>query len=74
MAGREKHTDKELEKLLKDAETRGCRVESIGRGRPFKIKCPCPDRHMEMVHRTPGRSYAMRKRNILEKWPCWERE
>jgi hypothetical protein len=73
MADREKHTDKELGKLLKDAEIRGCRVESIGRGRPFKISA-VPDRHMEMVHRTPGRSYAMRKRIILEKWSCWERE
>jgi hypothetical protein len=68
---RDKHPRKGLEKLLREAEARDCRVETRGKGKPFKVKCPCPEGHYETIHRTPGQSYEMRKRNILEGWPCW---
>jgi len=68
---RSKHSDKELEALLREAEKRNCQVIDPGRGKGFKVRCPCPEKHYEVIHRTPGKSYAMRKRNELEGWSCW---
>lgn len=69
---RAKHKIDELERLLREAEDKGCRVEDPGRGRPFKVFCPCPDKHFTFVHKTPsGRRYPMNKRKELERWGCW---
>jgi hypothetical protein len=71
MAGRERHKVKELEELLQEAERRGFTVKVGKKGRPFKVLCDCSDKHMSMIHRTPGPTLAMRKTNELTGWPCW---
>jgi len=68
---RPKHPIKELEALLKEATKQGWRVEGGG-NRYFKIKCPCPDKHMRMVHLSPSNpNYLRNTENWLTKRTCW---
>jgi hypothetical protein len=69
---RTKHKIPELEALLREAERKGGRVEDPPRGRPFKVFCPCADKHFTFVHRTPsGRRYPANKAAEMARWSCW---
>lgn len=71
---RSKHKIQELEALLKEAEWKGCRVEDPGRGKAFKVLCPCADKDFTFIHKTPsGRRYPANKRAEIGRWSCWER-
>ena len=49
--GRPRHPRKELEALLKEAETKAWRV--VKGSKYFKMSCPCSDEHWTTVHLTP---------------------
>jgi hypothetical protein len=68
---RPRHSVKELEQVLRDAEARNWRVEGGGNSY-FKIYCPCPMMHMKTVHLTPQRNYEKRLRRWLARRTCWE--
>lgn len=70
MPTRPRHPDKDLERLLKDAEAQGWRVEK-GSGY-FHLWCPCEDKHKSSVHLTPKKHYAKNLRKKLLRWTCWE--
>jgi hypothetical protein len=72
MPSRDKHPRKEIEKLLREAEERDFVVTTSGKGKSFKVKCNCAEGHLTFIHRTPGKTLANRKRNEIEKWPCWK--
>ena len=68
---RPKHQRKELEALLKEAEGQGWLVTRAGRY--FKLKCPCPEKHLTTVHLTPSNPrYELNKRKWLVRRTCWE--
>ena len=69
---RPRHSRPELEQILRDAERKGWRIEGGG-NTYFKMKCPCPDKHLETVHLAPRRAYHKRLRRYLERRTCWER-
>jgi hypothetical protein len=70
---RPRHPDKDLERILKEAEDRGWRVE---RGkRYYKIYCPCPEMHKKSVHLTPSDpGYRRNLLGQLGRATCWCRE
>jgi hypothetical protein len=70
---RSKHKDAAVESLLQEAEgAKGCRVVDPGRGKAFKVFCPCAEKHYTFIHRTPsGSRYAKNKRAEFERWSCW---
>jgi hypothetical protein len=52
MAGRPRHNDKDIEKVLRSLEKGGWRVE---KGRKyFKAYCDFPFKHKKTVHLTPS--------------------
>jgi hypothetical protein len=71
---RPKHTDKDIENLLKQSEKREWRITGGGR-RYFKMKCPCADKHLKMVHCSPSNpNYLRNLTNWLDKRTCWDKE
>jgi hypothetical protein len=78
VGSRPRHPRKELEALLKEAESNGWRVTK-GR-RYYTIWCPCPGRHRETVHLTPSgsnyernlRAHLRNLRAHLRLTTCWE--
>lgn len=70
---RPKHSDKELDKVLKSAWEQGWR---IGRdGGYWKMWCPCEDKHWKTVKLTPSNRFY--KKNLLKKLEnstCWKKE
>lgn len=70
---RPRHSVKELERLLREAEEKGWRVEGGGHTY-FKLYCPCPMLHKRVVHLTPNRNYEKQLRRWLERRTCWETE
>lgn len=71
---RPKHPDKDLERLLKDAESQGWRVVKRKRAKYYKILCPCPEQHFKLsIHMTPSDpQYERNLRYWLLKNTCWE--
>jgi hypothetical protein len=71
--GRPRHPVKELEAVLREAESRGWRVT---KGKLyFKLLCPCAKKHIKTVHLTPSSSkYEINLRNFLSHYTCWEQE
>lgn len=68
---RRKHPIKELEAVLQDAESKDWDV-AAGR-KYFKMKCPCPDEHLKIVHISPSGGYYLN--HLLQKLrrdTCWE--
>ncbi len=57
--------------MLKEAERQGWRVEGGG-NTYFKMKCPCSDKHLKMVHLTPRQNYKKNLVRWLERRTCWE--
>lgn len=71
MGGRPRHPRKELEAILRRAESLDWRVEK--RGQYFKMKCPCPDRHLKTVRLTPDKShYEKNLIHVLVRDTCWK--
>lgn len=67
---RPRHPIKELEEVLKEAESKGWEVSKDKKY--FKMKCPCGD-HLKSVHLTP--SNPNYKRNLLGQLgraTCWD--
>lgn len=69
---RPKHTDKELEAVLAEAEKKGWRVE---KGKKYwKMWCPCGE-HWKTVKLTPStRNYTRNLVAQLSRATCWDRE
>ena len=70
---RPRHQVRGLEAVLRMVESRNWRVE---RGKNyFKIRCPCPEKHMRWVHLTPsGTNYETDLRHWLRRCSCWGEE
>lgn len=66
---RPKHPVKELEALLREAESKGWSVDK-GKGY-FRLRCPC-GKHQTWVHLTPSNPhYEQEKRKKLQGTGCW---
>lgn len=69
--GRPKHPKKDLEAVLKAAESQKWIV--IKASKYFKMRCPCPDKHQKIVHISP--SNPMYLKNLLGQLlraTCWK--
>jgi hypothetical protein len=68
---RQRHPNKELERLLRRGEDQKWRVE---RGRKyFVMYCPCKEKHYKTVHLTPSDSHYERNlRSRLRSTTCWK--
>ena len=73
MAPRPKHSRPELEAILRVAESKGWRITGGG-NTYFKMKCPCDDKHLKMVHLSPNRNYHKRLERWLERRACWDND
>ena len=68
---RPKHPDKDLERLLREAERKRWRVEKRP-NRYFKMKCPCDALHIKTVKLSPSNPYYEQQlRNQLRRTTCW---
>jgi hypothetical protein len=68
---RPKHPDKDLEPVLKEAESQNW-IVTKGK-KYFKMKCPCPDKHSKTVHLSP--SDPKYRKNLLAQLlraTCWK--
>lgn len=64
---RPRHPNKDLERVLRDLEDEGWRVE---RRRYFVAFCPCGE-HMKTIHLTPSSSgYERNLRAWIQRCPC----
>lgn len=71
MADRQRHTDKDIETLLKEAEGRGWRIDR--RKGYFKCYCPCAEKEFVSVALTPsGHRFLANKRAEFRRKGCWE--
>jgi hypothetical protein len=73
MSARPRHTIKELEAVLKEAEDKGWRVTKDMKY--FKMWCPCKDKHRKTVHLSPSdKNYERNLRAELGRRTCWTEE
>lgn len=67
---RSRHTDKDLEAVLREAEDKGWRVE---KGKYWKLLCPNSCKCMKTVKLTPsGANYLTNLRGQLKRATCWD--
>jgi hypothetical protein len=66
---RPRHPDKDIERLMQQAEARGW-VFTWGRGYP-KGWCPC-GLHQKTIHLTPNRAYLRNLAAWFHRLDCWE--
>lgn len=66
---RPRHPDKDLEGLLQELEKQDWRVTR--ERKYYRIRCPCPKKHQGMIHLTPHRGYALRRRRWLISRTCF---
>ena len=72
-AMRPRHPDKELEAVLRQAESRGWRIEKGANY--FSARCRCPLRHQRWVHLTPsGAGYRKNLAAWFNRQECWSEE
>jgi hypothetical protein len=70
--GRPKHPIKELEAVLKAAEAQGW---DVAKNVYYKMKCPCPGKHLKTVHNTPSDpNYLRNLIGQLKRTTCWKTE
>ena len=68
---RDRHPKQEYEKLLREAEARGWRVNRDKLY--FKCLCPCAEKHWVKVVLTPsGGRTLMNTKKKFERKPCWK--
>jgi hypothetical protein len=74
MARRRKHKLKECEDAIREAEERGWRVDDPPKGY-YRLRCPCEDKHMKWVHRTPSDpNWCKNLLGWLQRQSCWDEE
>lgn len=70
MSSRPRHPNKELERLLTEAEAKGWRIAK-GK-RYYRMRCPCGS-HQTWIHLTPSDpNHERNKRAWLARTGCWE--
>jgi hypothetical protein len=68
-----RHPDKHLRALCDALDARGWRITHTKGAAYFKAWCPCPERHMTMIHMTPDRFYLNHKMQWLDHHvSCWK--
>jgi hypothetical protein len=68
-----KHPDKELRALCDVLVARGWTITHRKRAPYFKALCPCPEKHLTMIHMTPDRYYLDHKLQWLNNHvSCWK--
>lgn len=68
--GRPKHQRKELEAVLKSAESQNW---TVSKAKYFKMRCPCPEQHTKTVHLTPSNpKYLKNLLGQLVRATCWK--
>jgi hypothetical protein len=68
---RKRHQDKDIEKLLVEAEANDWLVIISPKGY-WKLRCTCERKHYRTVHLTPsGSNYAKNLASWLKRQPCW---
>lgn len=68
---RPRHPNKELETLIRDAESQGWTVTK--KRKYYRARCPCPMKCSEMIHLSPSDpNYGINKRKKLSKCEAWE--
>lgn len=69
---RPRHPNKELEAVLREAESRP-KPWRVSKGKKyFKLWCACEAKHRRTVHLTPSDPHYERNlRQWLERQPCW---
>lgn len=71
MAGRPRHPDKGLEKVVRNAEERDWQATHNPKTGYYRLKCPCGN-HMKWVAKTPSNpNYERNLRSWLERCDCW---
>jgi len=69
---RREQATKEFEDVRRSAERQGW---TVTRGRKyFKMKCPCADRDMKMMHITPRQHYLRNFTKTLQRDTCCEED
>lgn len=72
MGGRPRHQRPDLEAVLRSAERQGW---TVTKGTYFKMRCPCPSKHMKTVHLSPSSSnYLKNLVGQLRRATCWREE
>jgi hypothetical protein len=73
---RAKHPNKDLERLLRDAETQTDGPWRVERDKGYyKMWCPCPQKHKKTVKLTPSDPhYEQNLRGWLRRSTCWKEE
>ena len=70
MGENSKHPDKDIRKLLSEAEENEWTI--LKGAAYFKCLCPCGE-HKRWVHCTPsGANYRINLRKWFERQPCWK--
>lgn len=73
MAGRLRHPDKDLDRVLRAAARQGWRVTR--KGGYFKMYCPCDQQHWKTVHLSPSNPlYRTQLIGWLRRNTCWNEE
>lgn len=73
---RPRHPRKDLERVLRDAETQPGGAWRVERGKGYyKMWCPCPGKHKKTVTLTPSDpNYEKNLRGWLRRSTCWKEE
>ncbi len=73
MVKRPKHSYKEIEKLLRNLESQGWRVE-MG-SKHYLAKCPCGLKHMKSIACTPRSPHYLKNLlGAMRRETCWGEE
>ena len=67
---RRRHQDKDIEKVLVEAENHGWVVTPTEKY--WKLRCQCPEKHMKWVKLTPSDAhYVQNLTKWLQRQSCW---
>jgi hypothetical protein len=68
----QKHTDKDIERVLTELHRHGYKIENPPKY--YTVKCPC-GQHQRQVHCTPsGRYHGNHVLQWAKRLPCWTTE
>lgn len=73
---RPRHPDKDLERVLREAESQRNGPWRVDRGKGYyRMWCPCPAKHKKTVRLTPSDPrYERNLRAWLRRETCWEED